>query len=157
VDDAEEDALTVAAELLAQRFAEMDPPLEYHPKWEEVRQEYMRRDSREVIPFRQRLSQNDPRAQQLQPLLQLIISPSELEQLVDVEFDIEVTSEQIRHLRSRQRLEFIVPIILILMLICFTISSWLRLEEWSKGYFSRWLGPVLLAIIAVAVGFWYYA
>lgn len=157
VDEAEEDALTVAAELLAQRFADMDPPLEHHPTREEVRQEYMRRDSREVIPFRQRLRQNDPRTQQLLPILKFIASPAELEQLVDVEFDVEVTSEQIRHLRSQQRLEFIVPLMLMLMLILSGVSLGLFLEEWSKGYFSLWVVVVLLALLALAAGLWYYA
>lgn len=157
VDEAEEDALTVAAELLAQRFADLDPPLEHHPTWEEVRHEYLRRDSREVIPFRQRLSQNDPRAQQLLPILEFIASPAELEQLIDVEFDVEVTSEQIRHLRSRQRLEFMVPLVLMLTLILSGVSLGLFLEEWSKGYFSFWIVGGLLALLALAAGLWYYA
>ncbi len=154
---AEEDALTVAAERLAERFAELDPPLHYYPSREEVRQEYMRRDSRDVIHFRQRLNQRDPRAERLQSILSDIYEPIEIEKLVDVEFDIEVTSEQIRYLRSRQRLEATVPILLTVMLILFGISVWLRLDEWSHGYFSRWFAMALTALVAGALGFWYFS
>jgi hypothetical protein len=154
---AEEDALTVAAERLAERFAELDPPLHYYPSREEVRQEYMRRDSREVIPFRQRLNQRDPRAERLQSILSDIYEPAEIEKLVDVEFDIEVTSEQIRYLRSRQRLETTVPILLSVILILLGISVWLRLDEWSHGYLSRWVAMALTALVAGALGFWYFS
>lgn len=157
VEEAEEDALTVAAERLTERFAEMDPPLQYHPKREEIRQEYMRRDSREVIPFRQRLSRGEPRAQQLQPILPIIAGPDGPEHLFDVEFDIEVTSEQIRYLRSRQRLEATVPVLLLVMLIFFSISVWFRLDDWSHGYLSRWFFPVVVALVAGALGFWYFS
>ncbi|MBA2225057.1 hypothetical protein [Thermogemmata fonticola] len=155
--EAEEDALTVAAEMLAERFAGLDPPLHYYPTWEEIRQEYMRRESWEVVPYRLHLRQKDARYEEKQSSLEQIYNSTEIEHLVDVEFDIEVTSEQIRYLRSRKRLETTVPILLLAMLILLGISVWLRLDEWSHGYFSRWLAMALTALVSGALGFWYFS
>jgi hypothetical protein len=154
--DALEDALLVAAELLAQRLAELDPPLDVQLTPEEIRQHYIRWDSREVIPFGQRLRQQEPRALQLKPLLELVVTPAEMDRLVDVEFDVEVTSEQLRQLRSYRRSELAFSTIALVTFALGAIYLLLQLHEWSKGYLTRWLwlGAALLFLLAVAI--WYY-
>lgn len=159
--DAEEDALEVAAELIAQRFAELDPPLDYQPSPEEIRQYYLRRDSREVIPFgqRRRQQQDDPRIQQLLPLLESVATPTEIDQLVDVEFDLEVTAEQIRRLRSQERAITAFYTVAILACVFFVLYVLFYIDEKTKGYLTRWLflAGLPLFLLSVLLLVWYYA
>ncbi|MCS7022986.1 MAG: hypothetical protein NZ703_04290 [Gemmataceae bacterium] len=155
-EDAEEDALAVAAELLTQRFAALNPPLEHRPTIEEVRLNYLRASSREVIPFRQRSLQQDPRAQQLIPVLEKLFSSDEIARLVDVEFDIEVTGEQIRVLRSRQRVETVIRVMGIFVLVLLATFLLLNLYAWTKGYMTRFLWLILIIVVVCIGGMWWF-
>ncbi len=153
--EAEADALLVAADLLARRFAELYPPLDYTPTPGEVRQEFVRWDNRQLIRLTPGQPEHDQRLQLARDALLLADAASPT--LVDVYLDIEVTAPQIRQLRSQHRLSEAILLVLILTVLCGCAYGLLRLDDWAKGYLSLWLAAIAGLIIGVAIFIWYYA
>ena len=132
--EAEDDATNVACDIIQKRLAELDPPVKYRPSANEVKNEFARRDSRTVRP--------PPPAEK-----ELYEKNNLGKNLVYVEFDVEVTADQIRELRTRDRVAGTLRILGALTAVALAGFLFLRLDEWTKGYLTRWLAiaAVLLA------------
>ncbi|MBA4190853.1 MAG: hypothetical protein C0467_22935 [Planctomycetaceae bacterium] len=132
--DADEDALTVAADAIQQKLAELDPPVAYRPTTTEVRNEFVRRDTRTVRP---------PDAGERAELEQYKIDPNRLY----VEYDVEVSGDQVRDLRTRDRVVDATRLVGVLTAVALVGFLFLRLDEWTGGYLTRWLaiGALVLA------------
>ncbi len=133
--DAEEEAIVAAAEVISQRLRELDPPVHYRPNVEEVKNDYLRRSSRTVRPVT---------PQERTDLERLGIEPNR----VYVEYEVSMSAEQLRELRTRQRLidAFqIAPVLYGGLLIGY---GFLRLDARTKGNRTRLLAVVsgLLAV-----------
>ena len=132
--DADKDALTAAQDAIERGLAELDPPVRYRPSTNEVEKEFLRRDSRTVRP---------PSPAEKEVISNLAISGNP----VYVEYDVEVTSDQVRHLRTRDRIGDTLRILGVVAAMALAGFLFLRADEWTKGYLTRWLamGAVLLA------------
>ena len=132
--DADKDALTAAQDAIQRGLAELDPPVRYRPSPNEVEKEFLRRDSRTVRP---------PTPAEKEVISNLAISGNP----VYVEYDVEVTADQVRHLRTRDRIGDTLRILGAVAAIALAGFLFLRADEWTKGYLTRWLamGAVLLA------------
>jgi hypothetical protein len=144
--DAEKEAITAACDIIQRRLAELDPPVKYRPSENEVKNEFLRRDSKSVILLR---DMQGPRADAMRRVLkeQLGLSNEEIARRVDVEYDVEVTADQVRHLRTRDRLGDALRVFGAFSVVALAGFLFLRADEWTKGYLTRWLamGAVLLA------------
>jgi hypothetical protein len=136
--EAEEDALSQARELIARKLAELDPPVRYKPSVSEVRAEFIRKDSRQKRPFTP-----TPEQQKLYDDNKLAAN------FVHVEYDVEVTAEQVRELRSQERSWAALRVLGILVAVALAGFLFLRADEWTKGYLTSWLA---LAAAALAGG-----
>ena len=94
--EAEDDALAQARELVEQKLAALDPPVRHKPSIGEVKADFVRKDSRTVRP---------PDADEKENFARYGVS----EGYVYVEYDVEVTAEQVRELRSQERVSAGVP------------------------------------------------
>lgn len=138
---ADEEALKLAQERVKARLAELDPPVHFTPSLIVVRNEYLRQDTRTVR----------------QP------GPAEREALERadytgehyyVEYDVEVTAEQVRELRTQERLGGAVRCFAGLAGLALAGFLFLRLDEWTKGYLTSWLAFAAAALaggVAAAV------
>jgi hypothetical protein len=138
--EAEEDALAQARDLIERRLAELDPPVRYKPSIGEVKSEFVRNDSRTVRP---------PDAREKTALAEAQITGNP----VHVEFDVEVTVDQVRELRSQERASAALRVLGLLVAVALAGFLFLRADEWTKGYLTSWLalGAVVLAGGAAAV------
>ena len=132
--EAEEDALALARELVEKKLGELDPPIRRKVTTNEVKTEFLRKDSRTVRP---------PDAEERETFNQYGVSGN----LVYVEYDVEVTAEQVRELRSQERVAGGLRILGVLVAIALTGFLFLRADEWTRGYLTSWL-----ALVAVALG-----
>jgi hypothetical protein len=144
--DAEKEAILAAQELIERRLAELDPPVRYRPSVNEVEKEFLRRDSRTVTPLRDASGKD---AEHLRKVLkeELGLSPEEIARRVSVGYDVEVTPDQVRHLRTRDRIGDALRVFGAVAVVALAGFLFLRADEWTKGYLTRWLamGAVLLA------------
>jgi hypothetical protein len=149
--DAEKEAILAAQDYLERQFAELDPPVRYRPSPNEVEKEFLRRDSRTVRYLR---DATGPRAEAMRKSLRegLGLSPDEINRRVDIEYDVEVTADQVRHLRSRDRISDSLRVLGAVTALALAGFLFLRADEWTKGYLTRWLamGAVLFASGAAA-------
>jgi hypothetical protein len=136
--EAEEEAINAARDLVEKKLAELDPPVKYHPSANEVKNEFLRRDSRTVTTLKEA---KGPRAEAMRKVLkdQLRLSADEIDRRVDVEYDVEVTADQVRHLRTRDRLGDMLRVFGGLSVMALAGFLFLRADEWTKGYLTRWL------------------
>jgi hypothetical protein len=134
--EADEDAVARACELVAQKLAELDPPIEYRPSPGEVRSEFVRKDSRTVRP---------PTPEEKQKLAEAGIAGDR----VFVEYDVEVTANQVRELRSQDRVSAALRVLGVLFALALAAFLFLRADEWTKGYLTSWLA---LAAVTLAGG-----
>jgi hypothetical protein len=138
--DADEDALTAAQKLIEQRLAELDPPIDYRPSLNEVRNEYLRKDSRHVRP-------PTPDEQKMLAGFEQYVGKN----LVSVEYDVEVTAEQVRALRTRDRVAVTLRVFAGVSVVSVLGFLFLRFDERTKGYLTRWLA-VAAAVLAAGAG-----
>ncbi|MCE9563770.1 MAG: hypothetical protein K8U57_17145 [Planctomycetes bacterium] len=138
--DADEDALNVAAEAVSRKLAELDPPVAYHPSATEMKNEFVRRDTRLV---------RAPDASERAELEMYKIDTNR----VYVEYDAEVTADQVRDLRTRDRVADVTRLLGVLTAAAIAGFLFLRLDEWTGGYLTRWLAIGALALASgAAVG-----
>ncbi|MBP3958078.1 hypothetical protein J8F10_22725 [Gemmata sp. G18] len=132
--EAEEDALTQAREIIEKKLSELDPPVRHKVSVNEVRTEFLRKDSRTA---------RKPDPEEAELLVREGISGN----LVYVEYDVEVTAEQVRELRAQERVGAGVRIIGALMAVALAGFMFLRADEWTRGYLTSWLalGAAILA------------
>ncbi|MBA4066082.1 MAG: hypothetical protein C0501_20660 [Isosphaera sp.] len=131
--DADEEAVKAAVVAVEQGLAGLDPPVYYRPTPNEVRNEFVRRDGRAVV-----LEAVDPDLRTLP--------------LVFVVLDVEVSADQVRRLRSVDRVGDGLRLLGVLTAVFGAGYGFLRLDERTKGYLTRWLaaGAVALALGAAA-------
>jgi hypothetical protein len=144
--DADKEAILAAQDLIERRLAELDPPVRYRPSLYEVQKEFLRRDSRTVTLLR---DAKGPRAERVRKTLKegFDLSPEEIDRRVDVEYDVEITADQVRHLRTRDRVGDTLRVFAALAAVALAGFLFLRADEWTKGYLTHWLamGAVLFA------------
>jgi hypothetical protein len=124
--EAEEDALVQARELVEQKLAALDPPVRHKPSVSEVKAEFIRKDSRTVRP---------PDAEEKEAFARYGMSGN----LVYVEYDVEVTADQVRELRSQERVSAGLRVLGVVMVVALAGFLFLRADEWTKGYLTSWL------------------
>ncbi len=132
--EAEEDVLELARELVEKRLAELDPPVRYKLSGNEVRTEFLRKDSRDV---------REPDAAEKETLAQYGVTGK----LEYVAYDVEVTADQVRELRAQERVAGGLRILGMLVAAALAGFLFLRADEWTRGYLTSWLalGAVALA------------
>lgn len=132
--DAEEDALEQAREVVEKKLADLDPPVRHKVSVNEVRNEFLRKDSRTVRP---------PDAEEERTLNQYGVTGN----LVYVEYDVEVTADQVRELRTQERVGVALRFLGMLTAVALAGFLFLRADEWTRGYLTSWLalGAVALA------------
>ncbi len=131
--EAEEDTLTIARDVIQRRLAELDPPVAYRPTRNEVKNEFVRRDSRSVRPLD---------AKQREEFAAHGITSN----LVFVEYDIELSAVQIRELRTRERIAMMLRVFSGLTVVALAGLFFLRADEWTKGYLTRWLAFIAIIL-----------
>jgi hypothetical protein len=134
--EAEDDALTLAAELVEQKLASLDPPVKHKPSVGEVKAEFVRKDSRTVRP---------PDAEEKETFARYGVGGN----LVYVEYDVEITADQIRELRSQERVSAGIRVLGMIVAVALAGFLFLRADEWTKGYLTRWLA---IAAVVLAGG-----
>jgi hypothetical protein len=124
--EADEDALAQAVLVIEEKLAGLDPPVHYQPSIREVEREYLRRESREV-QFTD-------------------------DGLVVISYEVEVTAEQVRNLRTEDRVVDAMRAVVGLTALSGIAFLFFRADERTKGYLTRWLaiGAVGLAAAAAA-------
>lgn len=136
--EADADAMERACEVVEKRLAELDPPVRHKVSVNEVRTEFLRQDSRAVRPP----NADDPQEREV-----LALDDKDGPRMVYVEFDVEVTADQVRELRAQERVGAAVRVLGVLTAVALTGFLFLRLDEWTRGYLTSWLalGAVALA------------
>ncbi len=131
---AEEEALRLAQQRIKERLESLDPPVHHTPSLTVVKNEYIRRDSRNVR----------------RP------GPKELERWADegytgdqvyVEYEVEITADQVRELRTQDRLGSTLRLFSGIVAIALGGLLFLRLDDWSKGYLTSWLAFLAAALV----------
>jgi hypothetical protein len=159
--EAEADALAVAQDVIEKRLAELDPPVKYRPTPNEVKNEFIRRDTRYAKPLGDiRGDENDPRVQRAGVLRALYAkefgySPEEIARMAYVEYQVEVTVDQVRELRTRDRLADALRILGLVSAAAVAGYSFLRLDQWTRGHLTRWLAIAAAALAGGAAGVLY--
>lgn len=136
ITEAEAEARTLedAQKLIEKRLQELDPPVAYRPSIAVVKNEYVKRDSRLV-----RLPTESEK--------NVIAQAGYSAERKYVEYTVEMTSEQVRELRTRNRVADALRGLGVLAAVSLAGFFFLRLDEWSKGYLTSWL-----ALAAAALG-----
>jgi hypothetical protein len=136
--EAEEDAVEQARRLLAERLAELPSPVHWTPTASAVRTQYTAKDSRKVRPPGDRE----------QEVLAKIEGGSNR---VYVEFQVQVTEDQVREMRSQDRVVTALRAMGGLAAAALAAFLFLRLDEWTRGYLTSWLGAGAAVLVAVVV------
>ena len=132
--EADARAIEEAQKLIEKRLKELDPPVEYLPPISVVRNVYIRKESRLVrLP-----SESEKNA---------IALAGYAEGRRYVEYTVEITGEQVRELRTRNRVTDGLRALGAIAAVSLAGFFFLRLDEWSKGYLTSWL-----ALAAAALG-----
>lgn len=135
--EAEMDALERAENLVAGKLAELDPPVRSQPSQTVIREQYIRNDTRVV---------RGPNEQEAEVLKVAKLDPNQQY----MEFFVEVTEDQLRHLRMHDRATDALRATGGLLVIFFAGFLFLRADEWTRGYLTSWLG--LFAALGVVGG-----
>lgn len=134
--EAEEDALSIARDAIEKRLAELDPPVHYRPTLHEIRTEFVRKDSRTI----REQTEEQRKVFQKEGF-------DMTQKLVYIDYDVDVTADQIRELRTRDRVVLLLRFVTAFCCVSFAGFLFLRADEWTKGYLTRWL-----ACAAVVLG-----
>jgi hypothetical protein len=137
--EAEAEAATIdqAVEVIARKLHELDAPIEYRPSAAVVKNDYLRPEARVVRP-------PTPEEQEL------LKKSGYHTDRVYVEYTVELTSDQVRELRARDRLGSALRCFGVVAAVALVGFGFLRLDEWSKGYLTSWLAFIALGLIGGA-------
>jgi hypothetical protein len=133
--DAEKDALEQAARVLAAKLAELDPPVRYTPSATEVKADFAR--NRKV---------REPTPEEAAALRDSGYDPTNRKY---VEYDVIVTADQVRAMRSHERVLGGLRVVAGVAVAALAAFLFLRIDEWTKGYLTSWLA---LAAFGLAGG-----
>jgi hypothetical protein len=139
--DAFQDALEEAQARVYAYLRQQQPPVEWMPSREYVR-EHLVKEQRPEPPK----NFGAPVGILRQVLLSVEVTPA----------DYHVITRIDREYRMGQRLGWLARIVAGLVALLAAVAGYIRLEEWSKGYYTAWLrvGAVLF-LGAVGAGLWY--
>jgi hypothetical protein len=132
--EAEERVLKDAQDRIEKRLSELDPPVLHRPALSVVKNEYVRRDSRVVRP---------PTEEEKAAIEKAGYAADR----VYVEYTVELTADQVRELRTRDRVADGMRGLGVITAVALAGFLFLRLDEWTKGYLTSWL-----ALGAAALG-----
>ncbi len=135
--EADEDAIAQACEVIAKKLADLDPPVHYRPSPAEVRAEFLQRDSRTV---------RAPSATEKDILQRAGITGER----VYVEYEVEVRPDQVRELRSQDRVSSALRVLGGLFALSIAGFLFLRADEWTKGYLTSWLALAAVTLAGAA-------
>jgi hypothetical protein len=135
--EADEDAVAQACEVVAKKLAELDPPVHYRPSPAEARAEFLRKGSRAV---------RDPTEEEKKILDGLNINGKR----VYVEYEVEVRADQVRELRSQDRVSAALRALGGLLALAVAGFLFLRADEWTKGYLTSWLALAAVTLAGAA-------
>jgi hypothetical protein len=145
--EAEDDAFTSARDAIERRLAELDPPVRYRPSLNEIRNEFARKDSQTT---------HRPSQAELEEYARNNVNDKVIASLVYVECDVEVTADQIRELRTRDRVTIALRVFSGLIFIALSGFLFLRADEWTKGYLTRWLACGAVVLVGGAAAALYF-
>jgi hypothetical protein len=129
------DALTVARIELMKHLELLDPPVQARPTMVTMRSSYLKGEIREILPT------DDEKK---------VIRSSGLNANVRwVEIDLELSEDQVQRLRSSERVTDAFRVAALAFALVAALYGFLRLDQWTKGYLTLWLG--LGAGVAVVV------
>jgi hypothetical protein len=134
--EAEKNAFEQAPILIEQRLQELNSPVRYRPSVAEVKAEFARKDSRRA---------RDPTPEEMAALKKGGYDPNGKY----VEYEVVVTAEQVRALRSHERVFGGLRVAGGLAVAALAAFLFLRIDEWTKGYLTSWLA---LAAFGLAGG-----
>ena len=137
--EAEESALLQAQKRVAELLSKLDPPVRYEPSLAVVKNEFVRKETRAI---------RKPTAAEQEEWKRLGYSPDR----VFVEYEVVVTADQVRELRSQDRVSGALKVFGGLAAVALAAFLFLRFDEWTKGYLTSWLAflAVALAVSAAA-------
>lgn len=139
---AEEKALLLAQQRIKERLQALDPPITYEPSPAVVKNEYIRKDTRNVR--RPSGKEQDRWA-----------AEGYAGDLMYVEYDVEVTADQIRELRTQERLGGMLKLFGGIAAVALAGFLFLRLDDWTRGYLTSWLAFVAAALAGgIAAALW---
>lgn len=138
--EAEEDAVNQAREVLAARLAALANPVARGPSASAVRAEHIVKDSKRVTPVSEDMKE---------ALAKAGLSGDR----VYVEYEVRVTEDQVRAMRSHGRVLDALRVLGGLTALALAAFAFLRLDDWSKGYLTSWLGVGAAVLVAGAVAF----
>lgn len=135
------DALAVARIELIKKLQQLDPPITILPTMVSIRSEYMKRHEK-ISPSEE--LKKEWQASGLNP------------NRVWMEVDLEVSEKDLQQFRAEERVDFGLAIAGVLFVIALAVHGFLRLDAWSKGYLTIWLGIASLGLVLVA-GYFFLA
>lgn len=133
-DRAMTDALAVARDRLVLELRLQEPPITAVPTLDQIRADYVRPDS---------IVEIHPTPEQRADWTSASLEPNR----VWIELDVEVSDEQLRHLRAADRFDLAGLGVGAVLIVVLALHGFLRLDAWTKGYLTWGL-----AIAAAAVG-----
>jgi hypothetical protein len=145
--EAEDDALTNARDVVERRLGELDPPVRYRPSLNEIKNEFARKDSRNI---------QRPAQAELDEYIKNGMKPELVAKLVSAEYDVEVTADQIRELRTKDRVTTTLRAFSGLIFIALAGFLFLRADDWTKGYLTRWLACTAVILVGGAAAALYF-
>jgi len=131
--EAEDATLKHAADRIAEKLRELDPPVEYRPTPAAVKNDYARRGSRVVRP---------PTEFEKAEIAKAGYAPDR----VYVEYTVDVTADQVRELRTQARVGSGLRLVGVVVALALAGSLFLRLDAWSKGLLTSWLAVAAVAL-----------
>jgi hypothetical protein len=132
------DALILARLEITKRLGLLESPVWIAPSLEAVRNQYLRPESVRYEPVSQE-ARADLIANQL--------DPNQWYATVDVQ----VSEEQIRHLRAGQRLDSAWGVGMVSLVVVAALFGFLRLDAWTRGYLTTGLALSMAAVAGGAV------
>jgi hypothetical protein len=135
---AEDDALLAARDRLVEAFEAQNPPITHKPTVEEVRRRYLKPGSAKVV---------DPNT--IDPEVRNTWKRAKPDHETWVEVDVEVSHDQLRDLRSDDRLGAAGGLAAAAFVVLAALYGFLRVDAWTKGYLT---GGLALAAAAAAGG-----
>lgn len=133
------DALINAGKKIHDELRMLDPPVEAHPDWAKIKEEYLKPDS---------VRYPGPSEDDLKALAAQGIDGTHM---VWAEIDVEVTDGQIRELRSEQRVGATGTIAAVGFVLVLALFGFLRLDAWTRGYLTGGLAVAIVAAAGAAV------
>jgi hypothetical protein len=132
------DALIVARLEISKRLGMLDSPVWIAPSLETVRNQYLRPESIRYEPVSQEAKAD---------LIANHLDPDQWYATVDVQ----VSEEQIRHLRAGQRLDSAWGVGVVALVVVAALFGFLRLDAWTRGYLTTGLALSMAAVAGGAV------